>query len=158
MDIASREVVDFSAVNGPSQLRKIFARAVRKRWEGLVLKASEDPYLDISQKPNLQYPSCWIKLKKDYIVGLGDCLDFAIIGAGYDSRQAYELDDIPNLSWTRFHIGCMENKEAFDRLGEQPCFRHVGYIQRPCISKQVSRSDAHGQRARKPHILCKISN
>jgi hypothetical protein len=51
--------------------------------EGLVLKASESTYLD------RRYP--WVKLKKDYIPNLGDCIDLVVLGAGWDSDRAREL-------------------------------------------------------------------
>lgn len=51
--------------------------------EGLVLKASESTYNDA------RYP--WVKLKKDYIPNLGDCIDLVVLGAGWDIDRAREL-------------------------------------------------------------------
>ena len=44
--------------------------------EGLVFKASDGRYND--------FRSPWVKLKKDYIAGLGDTVDLAIVGAGWE--------------------------------------------------------------------------
>ncbi|KAF2174804.1 hypothetical protein K469DRAFT_685400 [Zopfia rhizophila CBS 207.26] len=50
-----------------------FTRAITQRWEGLVLKERDDPYYSSSKNNG------FIKLKKDYIKGLGDTIDFAIV-------------------------------------------------------------------------------
>jgi hypothetical protein len=47
--------------------------AERRRWERLVLKGCDDPYFSLNSA------KAFIKLKKDYIAGLGDTADFAIV-------------------------------------------------------------------------------
>jgi DNA ligase-4 len=52
-----------------------------------------------------------MKLKKDYIPGLGDTLDFCIVGAGFDATRARDgIKAQQNVKWNTWHIGCLENK------------------------------------------------
>jgi DNA ligase 4 len=74
-------------------LSEVFAQAIVQRWEGLVLKGSDDPYFSLNSA------KAFIKLKKDYIAGLGDTADFAIVGGHRDARDEQELD-IGKLWWT----------------------------------------------------------
>jgi len=66
-----------------AQLRRVFAQTIARFEEGLVLKEDISSY-DKSQNP-------WVKLKRDYIPGLGDTLDLAIIGAGWDRDRGRKL-------------------------------------------------------------------
>jgi DNA ligase 4 len=50
-----------------------------------VLKVCADPYLCLDDSARQ------IKLKKDYIAGLGDTVDFAIVGGRHDARDKAEL-------------------------------------------------------------------
>ncbi|KAF2180266.1 hypothetical protein K469DRAFT_693424 [Zopfia rhizophila CBS 207.26] len=72
-DIGSRKNINFLSGRAPEQLREAFARAIAQRWEGLVLKGRDDPYYSSSR--NNQF----IKLKKDYIHGLGDTVNLTIV-------------------------------------------------------------------------------
>jgi hypothetical protein len=45
-----------------------------------VLKGCDDPYFSLNST------KAFIKLKKDYIAGLGDTADFAIVGVHYPSN------------------------------------------------------------------------
>lgn len=65
-DVGSRQVIRFSSTDAAESLRKALASAIAQRWEGLVLKGCHDPY------PSLCQDRASIKLKKDYIPGLGD--------------------------------------------------------------------------------------
>jgi DNA ligase-4 len=94
-----------------------------------VLKGCDDPYFSFKGTKS------FIKLKKDYIPGLGDTADFAIIGAHRDARDEQELM-IGKLWWTTFYIGCLENKEAVHRLDAKPRFRIIDTIDRRGISKE----------------------
>lgn len=64
-------------------LQKIFAEHLANHMEGLVLKAEESQYNE--------YGFPWVKLKKDYIEGFGDCVDLVIVGASWDRDRAREL-------------------------------------------------------------------
>jgi DNA ligase-4 len=62
-------------------LVEIFIYAIVQRWEELVLKGCDDPYF------SLYNARAFIKLKKDYILGLGDIADFSIVGGHRDARD-----------------------------------------------------------------------
>ena len=109
-DFPSRKEILFSFAEGPKELRTALVDAFTKRWEGYVMKACESGYPGTRNHLTGRYHSHWIKLKKDYIPGLGDTADFAVIGAGYDAAEATKLG-IPNMTWTHFHVGCLQNKE-----------------------------------------------
>ena len=85
-----------SAINS---LRCAFSHAIARRDEGFLLKPANSPY---TGRHN------WIKLKKDYIPGLGDNLDFCLVGAGYCSRVRRQH----GTKWNVWHVGCLENKVA----------------------------------------------
>ncbi|GAD92021.1 hypothetical protein AOR_1_612134 [Paecilomyces variotii No. 5] len=78
----------------------------------------------------------WIKLKKDYIPGLGDTVDLLLIGATYKSRDANALKNIQGLLWTHFHVGCLENKTAVSQLHALPKFKVVDVIDRHSLSQK----------------------
>lgn len=103
VDIGSREIIDFSSGQAPILLQEVFSQATTRGWEGLVLKGCDDPYFSLD--------GIWfIKLKKDYIAGLGDTADLAIVGGRRDAIDEQELN-IGRLWWTSFYIGCLENKD-----------------------------------------------
>ncbi len=113
--------VRFSKPEGLDNLRKSLALAFVRRWEGLVLKPYDEPYFDLIQPVKGRYPSCWIKLKKDCIKGLGDTADFAVIGGGYDAGRAARLN-LPNIRWTHFYTACLRNKANVLLSGAKPDF------------------------------------
>ncbi|KAH7127262.1 hypothetical protein EDB81DRAFT_907415 [Dactylonectria macrodidyma] len=84
-DIGSREVIEFSSFDAAERLSKTFARAISHRREGFALKGCDDPYFSF----NRSRP--FIKLKKDYIPGLGDTADFVIIGGRRDAGDEHEV-------------------------------------------------------------------
>ena len=71
-DIGTSTKIDFGS-RGADRLRQIFAATIARGGEGLVLKGCADPYLCLDDRARQ------IKLKKDYIAGLGDTVDFAIV-------------------------------------------------------------------------------
>lgn len=123
-EVVTREEIHFSAPDGSTRLRKALAHALTQRWEGYVLKPSDEPYFNLGPQPTGNYGSAWIKLKKDYIKGLGDTADFAVVGGGYDAAEAIRLG-LKNLSWTHFHIGCLQNKADVIRFQAKPEFTVV---------------------------------
>lgn len=136
--------VNFSTPDGARRLKQALAQAFVKRWEGLVLKPSDEPYFNLGRTFNGRYPSRWIKLKKDCIKGLGDSADFAVLGAGYDVKEAGKYPDL-DLLWTHFYIGCLRNKDAVLQSAAKP---HVLVFDK--ISKCIKRKDVlylnqHGQ-------------
>jgi DNA ligase-4 len=138
VDVTSCKIIDFSSPNAPELLGEIFARAIVQRWEGLVLKGCDDPYFSLNSA------KAFIKLKKDYIPGLGDTADFAIVGGHRDARDEQELG-IGKLWWTSFYIGCLENKDEICRSGAKPRFRIIDRIGRHGISKDdILHLNRHG--------------
>lgn len=133
-DLVMREEVYFSSPDGPKHLQRAFASGITRRWEGFVLKPSDEPYFSMMEHPRDDYAGCWIKLKKDYIHGLGDTADFAVVGAGYDGTTA-KATGLKKLSWTHFHIACLENKEDVLRFDAKPVFKVVDAVNQ-CIRKE----------------------
>ena len=66
-----------------AELRRIFSQHIADYEEGLVLKDERSQYRE-ARKP-------WVKLKKDYIPGYGDCLDMVVVGAGWNKERGREL-------------------------------------------------------------------
>lgn len=125
-ELVHREVIDFSQSLGVSSLRKAFARTIVGRGEGLVLKYDE-PYILVDETGSMKSGRC-IKLKKEYIGSFGDVGDFAVVGAGFNSVQAKEYS-IPQLKWTHFYIGCLNNKEEVKRWNASPDFTVVNVVE-----------------------------
>ena len=66
------------------------------------MKPSDAPYYG---SPN------WLKLKQDHIPGLGDNLDFCLIGASFDpKRDQNSGKPIQGVKWNIWHVACLENK------------------------------------------------
>lgn len=135
-DIAEQQILDFSRPDSQRRLEMIFSKAISQRWEGCVLKGCDDPYFSIFPNRTNRSFGRWIKLKKDYIPGLGDTVDLSLIGAKYEPRDATALNRIRKLLWTHFFIGCLVNKEAVVQLGAMPRFRVIDVIDRHCVSLQ----------------------
>ena len=136
--------VSFSTPDGARRLKQALAQAFVMRWEGLVLKPSDEPYFDLGRSSNGRYPSRWIKLKKDCIKGLGDSADFAVFGAGYDIKEAGKHPDL-DLSWTHFYIGCLRNKHAVLHSAAKPHILVFDKISE-CIKKEdLLYLNQHGQ-------------
>lgn len=133
-DIAEQEIFDFSRPDSSHRLARSFAKRIAQRWEGYVLKGSDEPYFSIFSTGENGSVGRWIKLKKDYVPGLGDTVDLAIIGGRYDSRDAAAIGC--KLSWTHFMIGCLINKEAMMHHKAKPKFRVVDMISRYSMSRQ----------------------
>ncbi|KAK3327726.1 hypothetical protein B0T19DRAFT_422616 [Cercophora scortea] len=117
--LVRREIIDSEKPSAASDLRRLFAKCITARQEGLVLKP-DDPYFDfdMSRRP---YSCCAIKLKKEYVGGFGDIGDFAVVGARYDAAKA-QTYGITNLKWTHFYVGCLENKDEVERFKKKPKF------------------------------------
>ncbi len=84
-DIRSREIIDFSSFNISELFSKAFTRAITRRWEGFILKNWDNLYFSFKKTKS------FIKLKKDYISGLGDTTNFTIIRGYRDARDEQEL-------------------------------------------------------------------
>ena len=113
--------IDFTLHNAPNLLVQALAVGFARKWEGFVLKPSEEPYINLEEHPRHIYPCCWIKLKKDYIPNLGDTVDLAIVGAGYRASKGAKAT-ATSLPFTHFHIGCLVNKTDVLQCGAKPKF------------------------------------
>ncbi|RCI15953.1 hypothetical protein L249_2062 [Ophiocordyceps polyrhachis-furcata BCC 54312] len=125
-DFVPRQVVDFGHPYAVSELRKAFAQVIVARGEGLVLKP-DDPYFNF-HRHDLPFAGHCIKFKKEYIGNLGDVGDFAVVGAGFDASKA-KTYNIPNLQWTHFYLGCLDNKEQVLRWNAVPAFTVVAVVE-----------------------------
>lgn len=70
-------------LSSQKSLINTFSRSIASYQEGLVLKPCTGKY-NCTQAQ-------WVKMKKDYIPGLGDCADFVILGAGWEKERGREL-------------------------------------------------------------------
>ena len=136
--LATHEEINFSSREAHHQLLRALATAFVQGWEGFVMKPVDESYVRPHGVPNNSYSSCWIKLKKDYISGVGDTAEFAIVGAGYRAATATKLL-ATQLPWTHFHIGCLQNKEKVLRGGEKPKFLVID-----CIDYGMSKGTLEG--------------
>ncbi|KAF2170910.1 hypothetical protein M409DRAFT_18883 [Zasmidium cellare ATCC 36951] len=134
---AEWRTVDFSDIeSGEEKLLQQFAAAIARRTEGLVLKPLNVPYFSLEgDAPDKRY----IKVKKDYLKGLGDEADFAVIGASYNAQQAATSGlKAHAVKWTTFHLGCLTNQEDVRRNNARPDFQYVGSIdQEKCIPRPI---------------------
>ncbi|KAJ4508685.1 hypothetical protein HRR83_005777 [Exophiala dermatitidis] len=127
-EIGYRNVIDFSKRDCKDGLRELFVHAINERWEGLVLKGCKDPYFSWEESSSV------IKLKKDYIAGLGDTVDLCIVGGRREQSVVDELK-IGQLSWTSFHLACLENRDEVRRFNAKPAFRLLDVLSYHNISK-----------------------
>ncbi|KAI0536564.1 hypothetical protein GGR58DRAFT_474763 [Xylaria digitata] len=125
-ELVSRTTIYTSRPSAVPTLRELFAQCISSRGEGLVLKPDE-PYFDFNGT-NRRYGCCNIKLKKEYIQGWGDVGDFAVVGASYDAAKAREYK-LPNVRWTHFFIGCLENSDQARAKTEIPRFRVTNIVE-----------------------------
>ncbi|KAI1753583.1 hypothetical protein F4782DRAFT_81523 [Xylaria castorea] len=125
-ELVTRTTICTSRPSAVRALRELFAQCISLRGEGLVLKPDE-PYFDFTTTFR-RYGCCNIKLKKEYIQGWGDVGDFAVVGASYDAAKAREYR-LPNVKWTHFFIGCLENKDQARAKTEMPRFRVTNIIE-----------------------------
>ena len=126
--IVERAQIDFKHSKAPIALREAFGAAIRKRWEGFVLKGLDEAYYSWKE------PSIGIKLKKDYIAGLGDTADMCIVGGRRDARAEAGLE-LGDLTWTFFYLACLVNKAEVSRYDRKPIFTVVDRIGPGNLSK-----------------------
>ena len=125
-EVGQRVIVDFRRSQAAGKLALHFACAISRNWEGLVLKGLRDPYV------NRQGTQRHIKLKKDYIPGLGDSADLAVVGGRYEANGVLALGS-GTWWWTNFFLACVENKADALAQNTRPSFRIVGEVSRPSI-------------------------
>ncbi|GAB1726786.1 hypothetical protein NU195Hw_g6390t1 [Hortaea werneckii] len=131
------KIVDFSeGRRAKMMLMQQYAASIAQRCEGLVLKPCHLPYFSLS--PNRSGGTCaYIKMKKDYMVGLGDDADFAVIGANHNAQRAASVG-LTGIKWTDFHLGCLLNRKEVVRFDAKPMYRLVHTItSEACIPRPI---------------------
>ncbi|KAG8965975.1 hypothetical protein FRC03_012710 [Tulasnella sp. 419] len=102
--LAKRNQVDLSRQDAVEQLQSIFSECLANHEEGLVLKPDYSTY-------NAMAPaSRWIKMKADYIPGLGDTVDLAVIGACWEKERGRTLRVTPS-TMTTFFLAALDKDE-----------------------------------------------
>lgn len=115
---------------------KLFQKAQAARHEGLVLKPLDGAYVSMLPHLNGDYDGTIIKLKADYIPGLGDSADFAIVGAYTTSNHKVEAELLRETKWTHFVLACLNNKSEVCLHQSRPIFKLMGVVSRPAISTE----------------------
>ena len=126
-EVGQQVIVDFRRSQAASKLALHFACVISHNWEGLVLKSLRDPYVD--HRGTRRH----IKLKKDYIPGLGDSADLVVVGGRYEANGVLALGP-GTWWWTNFSLACVEYKADSLAQHAKPSFRIVGEVSRPSIS------------------------
>ena len=85
IDIRRGEGIDFRASRTANLLQDRPADAISQGSECLVLKGCGDPYFSFDGSVRQ------IKLEKNYIPGLGDSADMAVVGRRRDARDEYAI-------------------------------------------------------------------
>lgn len=139
---AESKVLDFADPTSKRKLISHFAASIAARHEGLVLKCCGTPYFTLPGTSMESFHPV-IKLKKDYIAGLGDEADLAVVGATYKAQEALK-SSVRDVRFTHFHLGCLLNKTEVARFGSRPRFRVVGTIaQAHCIPNSILTESNH---------------
>ncbi|KAK5069354.1 hypothetical protein LTR51_008604 [Lithohypha guttulata] len=158
-ELGEQIVIDFTASDSETRLAHQMAFAVTQQWEGLVLKACQDPYIGADGRVAQH-----VKLKKDYIHGLGDSADLAVVGGSCDGSTADSLG-LARGSWTTFFLACRETGGRSYNEGVITCFHIVGRVSPPSVSVVDIRClNAYGRLSQMPfsaqsgsvHILTEL--
>ena len=127
-------------------LERCFRKAYLSRCEGLVLKPADGAYLSMTHRNAGLYDGTIIKLKADYIPGLGDTADFAIIGAYSSDKHNVEPLLLRKTKWTHFVLACLLNKEDVSLRKAPYRFKVMGVVSRPGVScDDMLHLNQHGQ-------------
>ena len=128
----------FSEFRDPRARQKFlqhhFRKARMQRLEGLVLKPLDGSYLSLLPQNDSNYDGTIIKMKADYIPGMGDTADFVIVGAFSSSAHKIEHNLLKQIKWTHFELACIVNKDNVHDHNARPVFRLMGAVSRPAVS------------------------
>ncbi|KAF8537019.1 hypothetical protein BDD12DRAFT_848351 [Trichophaea hybrida] len=145
-EMVERILLDFSeGESTTARLKRYFSRGITNRWEGFVLKPYDAPYFNLlGDRPDkttrghgFWSPNdcAWIKLKKDYITGLGDAADFAVVAGAADRGRTYAAGHaVGDLN--TFHIAVLTNKRDVKKYGVKPKLKVVFEV-----TYSITRSD-----------------
>jgi DNA ligase 4 len=129
--LGERDIIDFRAANAKTakrELQEYLQHCIYQRWEGLVLKRLDDSYF--SERGNGHTGA--IKLKPDYLRGVGDQVDVCIVGGRLDQTEAERVGG--SLRWTSFYVACLTNKEDVQQYGSKMDFMILDTIDHGSIS------------------------
>ncbi|KAJ5706626.1 hypothetical protein N7488_006427 [Penicillium malachiteum] len=135
--IAEQQIMRFDGPDTYKRLEVTFSEAIARRWEGLVLKACDEPYFPIHSTGVENSFGRWIKLKKDYIPGLGDTVDLTLIGGYYDAQDAAAFSPTRPIKWTHFLVACLLNKEDVLKSASLSSFRVIDVVNRHCMHRSL---------------------
>ncbi|KAK0501203.1 hypothetical protein EDD18DRAFT_1347295 [Armillaria luteobubalina] len=97
-----------NAEEAEAKFRQVYAESIGDYQEGVILKADDSGYNSVGRP--------WVKLKRDYIQGLGDTVDLVLLGAGWGKDRGLifvtPLTIVPTDTFTTFYIGTLKNAEA----------------------------------------------
>ncbi|RUS13814.1 hypothetical protein BC937DRAFT_94727 [Endogone sp. FLAS-F59071] len=141
--LADRVVIDFRHPDGVRRLHEHFTYLTTVlHEEGLVIKRADSTY-----NPS---KGGWVKLKRDYIHGLGDTEDFVVVGARYRPPEPGDLlrDQVAHVhnpvpcvvpagTLNQFYIGCLENKKDVIQWDALPKFRILFTVQHGLPAKAL---------------------
>jgi hypothetical protein len=122
--LVETQLVDCSAKDALAKVAEILSKGIAEGIEGFVLKPAHAAYIDTSGKPARESGSCHMKIKVDYISGLGDSLELAAIGACKDIATAEKLG-MPEIRWTHFFLAALENKAQVLHSGARKHYRVI---------------------------------
>ncbi|GAA6048228.1 hypothetical protein JCM3770_006492 [Rhodotorula araucariae] len=106
--LSERVIINFDHKRSALEnLRLRFAHIITRRCEGLMLKPLSSAYNDPRATQR------WVKLKKDFIPGAGDTLDFHIVGASWQKQRGRELL-VPPSVYTTFFVGLRADEFGAD--------------------------------------------
>ncbi|GAA5897078.1 hypothetical protein JCM8208_006163 [Rhodotorula glutinis] len=117
--LSERVLINFD--HKPSALENLrlrFAHIITRRCEGLMLKPLTSLYNDPRPHHRL------VKLKKDFVPGAGDTLDFHVVGASWQKQRGRELL-VPPSAYTTFFIGLREDKFGANFSRERKPHYHI---------------------------------
>lgn len=107
-----RVKIDLTHPSGAVRLCDEMASAISRCWEGLVVKDCNAQYLSLHGDVRQ------IKMKKDYIPGLGDSADLVIVGGGRDAKEVW-AQGIRGILWTISCIHARKMEEGFLQLSNK---------------------------------------
>ncbi|GAA6027207.1 hypothetical protein JCM8097_002484 [Rhodosporidiobolus ruineniae] len=142
--LADSVVINFDHPSSALEnLRLRFAHIIAKRCEGLMLKPLSSRYNDMSRGQR------WVKLKKDFIPGAGDTLDFHILGASWQKQRGRELL-VPPSVWTTFYVGLAAEELGPWQSRENKAHYHVLFSVSYGLSREQLAQVCHEVREGKP--------
>ncbi|KPV75538.1 uncharacterized protein RHOBADRAFT_53505 [Rhodotorula graminis WP1] len=117
--LSERVLINFDHKSSALEnLRLRFAHIITRRCEGLMLKPLGSLYND--PRPHQRI----VKLKKDFVPGAGDTLDFHVVGASWQKQRGRELL-VPTTVYTTFFIGLREDKFGVNFSRERKPHYHI---------------------------------